>query len=67
MGFTEDTRINGIREITFLYRLTKGLASESFGIECARLAGLAEDVLETASRHADKMRVLVEEKTRRNR
>ncbi|KAH9001542.1 DNA mismatch repair protein MSH3 [Lactarius akahatsu] len=67
MGFTEDMRINGIREITFLYRLTKGLASESFGIECARLAGVAEDVLETASRHADKMRVLVEEKTKRSR
>ncbi|KAH9063827.1 DNA mismatch repair protein MSH3 [Lactarius deliciosus] len=67
MGFTEDMRISGIREITFLYRLTKGLASESFGIECARLAGVAEDVLETASQHADKMRVLVEEKTKRSR
>ncbi|KAH9180266.1 DNA mismatch repair protein MSH3 [Lactarius sanguifluus] len=67
MGFTEDMRISGIREITFLYRLAKGLASESFGIECARLAGVAEDVLETASQHADKMRVLVEEKTKRSR
>ncbi|KAI0247060.1 DNA mismatch repair protein MSH3 [Lactifluus subvellereus] len=67
MGFTEDTRINGMREITFLYRLTKGLATESFGIECARLAGIAEDVLETAAQHADKMRVLVEEKTKRSR
>ncbi|KAF8497242.1 DNA mismatch repair protein MSH3 [Russula emetica] len=56
MGFTEDTRINGMREITFLYRLTKGLATESFGIECARLAGIAR-----------MMRVLVEEKTKRSR
>jgi DNA mismatch repair protein MSH3 len=67
MGFTEDTRINGMREITFLYRLTKGLATESFGIECARLAGIREDVLETAAQHADRMRVLVEEKTKRSR
>lgn len=67
MAFTEDMRISGIREITFLYRLTKGLAGESFGIECARLAGVAEDVLETASQHADKMRILVEEKSKRSR
>ncbi|KAI0003416.1 DNA mismatch repair protein MSH3 [Russula compacta] len=67
MGFTEDVRINGMREITFLYRLTRGLATESFGIECARLAGIAEDVLETATQQADKMRVSVEEKTRRSR
>ncbi|KAI9456446.1 DNA mismatch repair protein MSH3 [Russula earlei] len=67
MGFTEDTRINGMREITFLYRLSKGLATESFGIECARLAGVAEDVLETATQQADRMRVSVEEKTKRNK
>jgi len=67
MGFTEDTRINGMREITFLYRLTKGLATESFGIECGRLAGIAEDVLEKAAQQADRMRALVEEKTKRNR
>ena len=67
MGFTEDTRINGIREITFLYRLIEGLATESCGIECARLAGIAEDVLETATQNADRIRMLVEEKTKRNR
>ena len=67
MGFTEEMRISGIREITFLYRLTKGLARESFGIECARLAGIAEGVLETAARHAVRMRVLVEEKTKRSK
>ena len=50
-----------------MYRLTKGLATESFGIECARLAGIAEGVLETAAQHADRMRVLVEEKTKRSR
>jgi len=67
MGFTEDMRINGVREITFLYRLIKGLATESFGIECARLAGIAEDVLETAAQQADRIRNLVEEKSKRSR
>jgi DNA mismatch repair protein MSH3 len=67
MGFTEDTRINGMREVTFLYRLTKGLATESFGIECARLAGIAEDVLDTATQQADRIRNMIEEKTKRRR
>ncbi|KAF7968562.1 hypothetical protein HWV62_30099 [Athelia sp. TMB] len=42
MAYTEDVRVDGTREITFLYQLTKGLAKESFGVECARLAGLPE-------------------------
>ncbi|KAI0320179.1 DNA mismatch repair protein MSH3 [Amylostereum chailletii] len=67
MGFTEDTRINGVREITFLYRLTTGLATESYGIECARLGGISEDVLEKAADRAVKLRVEVEKRRRRNR
>ncbi|KAI0059076.1 DNA mismatch repair protein MSH3 [Artomyces pyxidatus] len=67
MGFTEDTRITGVREITFLYRLTAGVATESFGIECARLAGIPEDVLETAGAQAERMRRLVELRHRRNK
>ena len=27
MGFEEETRVNGVREITFLYRLIPGMAS----------------------------------------
>ncbi|KAH9995512.1 hypothetical protein BJV77DRAFT_942811 [Russula vinacea] len=46
MGITEQMRINGMRAITFLYHLTNGLATESFGIEGALLAGIAEDVPE---------------------
>jgi DNA mismatch repair protein MSH3 len=49
MGYTSETRIDGTREITFLYRLTPGPAMESFGIECARLAGVPESILEIAS------------------
>ncbi|KAA1471299.1 DNA mismatch repair protein MSH3 [Dentipellis sp. KUC8613] len=67
MGFTEDTRVNGVREITFLYRLTPGIATGSFGIECARLAGLPEGILGAASSQAEKLRVLVEERNKRNK
>jgi len=66
MGFTEDTRLNGVREITFLYQLKDGLAQDSFGIECARLADLPEDVLSRASTYASRMRGLVAERRRRN-
>jgi DNA mismatch repair protein MutS len=37
-------------EIVFLYRVTAGAASGSFGIEVARLAGLPEAVIEDARR-----------------
>ncbi|TFY77098.1 hypothetical protein EWM64_g6915 [Hericium alpestre] len=67
MGFREDTRITGVREITFLYRLTPGLAKGSFGVECARLAGLPEEILTAAGLQAEKLRVLVEERNKRNK
>ena len=67
MGFAEDLRIDGTREIAFLYRLTDGLAQDSFGIECARLAGLPEEVLALAEVHAKGMKKLVDERRRRNR
>lgn len=67
MGFTEDTRIDGTREITFLYRLTRGLASKSFGVECARLAGVPEDILSAATERSTSMQLTVEQHSRRNR
>jgi DNA mismatch repair protein MSH3 len=46
VGYSTDTRgIDGRRDVTFLYRLTSGIAPESFGVECARLAGLPESIL----------------------
>ncbi|OBZ75370.1 DNA mismatch repair protein MSH3 [Grifola frondosa] len=60
MGFTEDTRVDGTREVTFLYRLAAGITAESFGVECARLAGLPESVLRTASDEAQRMKALIE-------
>jgi DNA mismatch repair protein MSH3 len=67
MGFTEESRIDGRREITFLYKLTQGIALESFGIECARLAGLSELLLNVAIDNSQNMRRQVEERARRVR
>ncbi|KAG6831187.1 hypothetical protein H0H92_012327 [Tricholoma furcatifolium] len=67
MGFEEEKRLNGIREITFLYRLTPGMASGSFGIECGRLAGLPESVLTSATESSKQLQVQITERTRRNR
>ncbi|KAG6885138.1 hypothetical protein C0993_005604 [Termitomyces sp. T159_Od127] len=67
MGFEEETRINGIREITFLYRLAPGMASGSFGIECGRLAGLPESLLSVATESAAKLQIHIRDRTRRNR
>lgn len=67
MGFTEETEPSGKRFITFLYRIADGLSSGSYGIECARLAGLPEELLETATGRANVIQAVVERrgKTRR--
>lgn len=67
MGFTEETGIDGIRIITFLYRLSTGIASGSFGIECARLAGLSEQLLEVAAAQSIQMQATVETKNQISR
>ncbi|KAI0747682.1 muts domain V-domain-containing protein [Daedaleopsis nitida] len=67
MGFAEDTRIDGTREVTFLYRLEPGLVTESFGVECARLAGLPESVLQVASDKAADMKQVIEERLKRTK
>lgn len=60
MGFTEEMTIMGKRTITFLYRLTKGISSGSYGIECARLAGIPEELLERAEERAEHMQRTVQ-------
>ncbi|MCO5554345.1 hypothetical protein L7F22_007874 [Adiantum nelumboides] len=49
-------------EITFLYKLNSGLARKSFGIHCARLAGLPKALTVKASEMADDMEAGVREK-----
>lgn len=67
MGYTEDTRIDGTREVTFLYHLTPGVTQESFGVECARLAGLPECVLREATARSSALRTATESRLRRNK
>jgi DNA mismatch repair protein MSH3 len=67
MGFREESRIDGTREITFLYRLTPGMATESFGVECARLAGLPEKLLEVATKRSQSFQATVQERVKQNK
>ncbi|KAJ7098058.1 DNA mismatch repair protein MSH3 [Mycena belliarum] len=63
---TERRGIDGRRDVTFLYQLTDGIAPESFGVECARLAGLPESILENARERSTRMEISVASRTRRN-
>lgn len=56
MGFTQRTAADGFEEITFLYRLERGLADASFGVWCARLAGLPTSILQRAQERADALK-----------
>lgn len=56
MAFTDRKLPDGSSEITFLYRLRKGLADASFGVWCARLAGLPEPLLARAQERADDLK-----------
>ncbi|KAI0792873.1 muts domain V-domain-containing protein [Abortiporus biennis] len=67
MAYAEYTHVNGVREVTFLYEITPGITLESFGVECARLAGLSEHILEVASTKSQVMRKEVEERVRKNK
>jgi DNA mismatch repair ATPase MutS len=67
MGYTTDSRIDGKRDVTFLYRLTDGFAEESFGVECARLAGIPEHILSVATERSEACRTAIESRSRLNR
>ncbi|KAJ7063163.1 muts domain V-domain-containing protein [Mycena amicta] len=66
VGYRSEVRPDGRRDVTFLYRLEDGMAPDSFGVECARLAGLPEAILEEASKHSRSMERLVTTRTRQN-
>ncbi|KAL7413339.1 muts domain V-domain-containing protein [Mrakia frigida] len=62
MGYRQTPRPDGSSAITFLYSLAPGLAKASFGVECARLAGVPDAVLQEAQRQSSAMEALVQEK-----
>ncbi|KAJ7751996.1 DNA mismatch repair protein MSH3 [Mycena metata] len=60
VGYQSETSgVNERRDVTFLYRLTNGIAPDSFGVECARLAGLPESILSNATKHSSTMELTV--------
>lgn len=63
MAFTEMPGPSG-PEITFLYKLRRGLADASFGIWCARLAGLPDAILQRAQTKSERMREETRERGR---
>ncbi|KAG1782777.1 muts domain V-domain-containing protein [Suillus placidus] len=67
MSYTTEIRVNGTRDVTFLYQLTPGIALESFGVECGRLAGLPDDILRIAAERSELCRTVTEQRTRRSR
>ncbi|KAL0580265.1 Mismatch repair protein msh3 [Marasmius crinis-equi] len=60
MGYKTEPKLDGSRNITFLYLLASGVATESFGIECGRLAKLPEEILQVASERAANLRTETE-------
>jgi len=56
MGYIEEGEGDETeKDLTFLYKLTEGLASKSFGIHCAKLAGLPNELLKVAQVKADEL------------
>jgi len=67
MDYKEDTLENGLRDVVFLYKLTPDITTESFGVECGRLAGLPEPLLRLAASKSKSLRQSVETREKRNR
>jgi len=67
MGYREDILRDGLRDVAFLYKITPGITTESFGVECGRLAGLPEPLLEVAASKSKSLRLSVEVREKRNR
>ena len=53
------SKSTALPEITFLYKLTPGLADRSFGLNVARMASLPESAVQKAAVKADEMEIAV--------
>ena len=67
MAFSEESSIDGSTIIAFLYQLKMGIASGSFGIECGRLAGLPDSIVENSSVQAAQIKEIIENRRKTNR
>lgn len=64
MSFDEIKMPDGGAEITFLYQLTRGLQEASFGVWCARLAGLPKPILDIAQMRSSSLKAETQERLR---
>ncbi|KAM5300159.1 DNA mismatch repair protein Msh3 [Ctenodactylus gundi] len=51
--------------VTFLYQITRGVASRSYGLNVARLADMPEEILKTAARKSRELEGVVNRKRKR--
>jgi DNA mismatch repair protein MSH3 len=66
MSYMETVGWDGSKQITFLYKLVPGITTNSFGVECARLAGVTKKVLDTAAQVSDRVKAQANSMARRN-
>jgi DNA mismatch repair protein MSH3 len=67
MSYTTDIRINGTRDVTFLYQLIPGIALESCGFECCSHGGHPDKIHRFSSERSELCRTVTEQRTRRSR
>lgn len=67
MGYKEGIQQDGSRDVIFLYKLAPGITTESFGVECGRLAGLPEPLLQLAASKSKSLKQSVEAREKQNR
>lgn len=53
--------------VHFLYTLTPGISAGSFGVECARLAGLPENVLQSAAKQSTALQTVINSRIKATR
>ncbi|KAI8616884.1 muts domain V-domain-containing protein [Chytriomyces sp. MP71] len=63
MGFLAEEEVKGVAPVvTFLYKLTEGLANRSYGLNVARLAGLPASILDCALAQSRRLEALHEQR-----
>jgi DNA mismatch repair protein MSH3 len=62
MKFLQAEEMDRRLSVHFLYTLAPGIASGSFGVECARLAGLPEKVLQSAAKQSNALQVVIDKR-----
>lgn len=66
MSYQTETRKDGTKDITFMYHLTPGITNESFGITCARLAGIPDSIIGGAHSRGQEMQKKTELRIMKN-